>query len=117
MTRKFFIRSCMTLGLIVHARNIQMAQGMLRGTIVRHESTRAAELGLLIAVLTAPSLARGRPTSNLPLSCLHNRYPDISLSPENEWLASRSNSEINIMATIGSTLASARSGYVSKVNP
>jgi hypothetical protein len=46
----------MTIGLIVHARNMQMAEGALRGTIAWRESTRAAEFGLLITVLTAPWL-------------------------------------------------------------
>jgi hypothetical protein len=46
----------MALGLIVHARNLQMAEGTLCGTIAWDESTRAAEFGLLIMILTAPWL-------------------------------------------------------------
>ena len=46
----------MSIGLIVHVRNLQMAEGTLRGTIAWQESTRAAEFGLLITILTAPWL-------------------------------------------------------------
>jgi hypothetical protein len=46
----------MALGLIVHARNLQMAEGTLYGTIAWDESTRAAEFGLLIMILTTPWL-------------------------------------------------------------
>jgi len=46
----------MATGLLVHARSLQMAEGTLRGTIAWHESTCAAEFGLLITILTAPWL-------------------------------------------------------------
>jgi hypothetical protein len=46
----------MALGLIVHARNLQMAEGALCGTVAWDESTCAAEFGLLITILTAPWL-------------------------------------------------------------
>ena len=46
----------MATGLLVHARNLQMAECALYGTIARHETERASEFGLLITILTAPWL-------------------------------------------------------------
>ena len=51
-----FAATMMTIGLIVHVRNLQMMEGTLRGTIAWHETTRAAEFGLLITVLAMPWL-------------------------------------------------------------
>ena len=51
-----FSVSMMTIGLIVHVRNLQMLEGTLRGTIAWNEATRAAEFGLLITILAAPWL-------------------------------------------------------------
>ena len=56
MSLAYFTVFMITLGLIVHARNLQMAEGALYGTIAWEESTRAAEFGLLITILTAPWL-------------------------------------------------------------
>ena len=50
--------AAMAMGLFVHARNLQMAECTLCRTIAWHESTRAAEFGLLITVLAAPWLIR-----------------------------------------------------------
>jgi hypothetical protein len=51
-----FAASMMTIGLIVHVRNLQMAEGTWYGTVAWYEFTRAAEFGLLITILTAPWL-------------------------------------------------------------
>ena len=56
MSLATFSATVMSIGLIVHVRNLQMAEGTLRGTIAWQESTRAAEFGLLITILTAPGL-------------------------------------------------------------
>jgi hypothetical protein len=46
----------MATGLLVHARNLQMAECALYGTTARYETERASEFGLLITILTAPWL-------------------------------------------------------------
>ena len=56
MSLAYFTASLMIFGLFVHARNLQMAEDTLYGTLAWEESTRAAEFGLLITILTAPWL-------------------------------------------------------------
>jgi hypothetical protein len=51
-----FAASMMTIGLMVHVRNLQKAEGTGYGAIARCEFTRAAAFGLLITILTAPWL-------------------------------------------------------------
>ena len=48
--------AAVAMGLFVHARNLQMAEGASSGTNAWHEAQRASEFGLLITILTAPWL-------------------------------------------------------------